>query len=703
MQGSLQGGIGQYGDELSQHGPVFLGRPGPLHSTRMKEISNDSSLRKYLHEMKFEDICALATLFNFLEDAHILGSRKVVAQLDESKWSRSFTLDSAGVAQVLSVEQQDKGLLELAFKVSNGPGRLANYTKVIRFLPRFVVLNKLPRQVTLMQTNGLTYDDTKMAEVSADHLTPFHLPSVFSERQVSLQLEGPWMRSVLFDADHVGTHTFTIKPEINFEKLHVNTRGAPVYNVTIDPGEVGLYFETDWGAQDVIVKKVKPGSFAARKTDIQPGDVLIAIDAEEIDGSDFEGTMAKLKAKQAGEGCVLKFLTIEAKLQNIRGSAMSTAQGMLRHESVINIADGAVNPNELEEISVRLEMRPVDATIFMILSEFDKNSRPEYRIENDSACHVIEYKQKGAAIGTWETLLPGNSASYIWDNPYKPHKLLVRVVKNLLCPTNNLDIGANQTKKQKSSQNHQSGSNEQMQYHNSLRKQRAEDMTLSVHLDDIKWHGVLHLPSYAGDGKLVAKIQSEGMTKILKVSMDNHTKFTEYKYSHDFAASQIDSLDILKLSVGGLRPNQLQKSISIDHLQSDQTHTPMMGLSSFHDVLALRLKQSFDEIQNLQSRLLEAQRCLLDTDISNLASVTSFESVLGTTITKQDQIIVEVLGGKKLKAMSYGSNLESYCEVYLKGSLLKRCAVLSTVLYYSCVLLIYLPFVNLVVGFLRSI
>lgn len=660
-----------YVDELGHAGPVFPGRPGPLHSTRVKEVPNDSSRRKYLHDVRFEDICELATLFNFMEDAHILGSRKVVAQLDESNWSRSFTLDSAGVAQTLSVEQPDKGMLELAFKVMNGPGRLANYTKIIRFSPRFVVVNKLPKRVTLMQTNGFTYDDIKIVDVSSDHLTTFHLPSVYGERQLCIQMEGPWSRSVLFDVDHIGTHTFNITPEINFDKLHVNTRGAPIYDVILDPGEVGLYFETDWGGQDIIVKRVRPGSFAARKTDIQPGDVLIAIDAEEIDGRDFEGTMATLKAKQAVDGCVLKFQTIEAKLQNIRGSAMSRiTQSNLRHESIANLSDNNTNNNDLSEMSVRLEMRPMDATVFMILSEYDKTSRPEYRIENQSACHVIEYKQKGAALGRWESLDPGCSASYIWENPFKPHKLLVRVVNNMLCPTDYMNSGANQPKKQSG----QAQQNEQYQsvHQNGNRKTRTEDLTLSVHLDDIKWHGVLHVPRYSGDGKLVAKIQSEGMTKILKVTMDHDLKDTEYKYAHDFTASQVDALDILKLSVDGLRPHQLQKSLTINHLGGEKTHTPIAGLTSFQDILELRMKQSLDEIRNLQSRLLEAQRCLLDTDTNALASVTNFDSVLGTTITKQDQILVQVLEAKKLKAVSYGASLESYCEVYLKGSLLKR-------------------------------
>ena len=231
-----------------------------------------------------------------------------------------------------------------------------------------------------------------------------------------------------------------------------------------------------------------------------------------------------------------------------------------------------------------------------------------------------------------------------------------------------MDEGPNQSKKQKQAK--QSNGNEV--HHGGSRKQRSDDLTLSVQLDDIKWHGVLHVPNYSGDGKLLAKIQSEGMTKILKVMSDSDMKDTEYKFSHDFTASQIDALDILKLSIDGLRPQQLQKSMTIDHLQGEATHTPIAGLTSFQDVLDLRLKQSLNEIQNLQSRLLEAQRCLLDTDTSNLASVTSFDSVLGTTITKQDQIMVEVLEAKKLKAVSYGTSLESYCEVYLKGNYLKR-------------------------------
>jgi hypothetical protein len=156
-------------------------------------------------------------MFNFLEenDSGVLGSQKVIAQLDDSNWSNSFTLESVGVNQVLSVDHSDKGMLELSFRISSAPGKLAIYTKIIRFSPRFVVVNKLPVVAQVIQVNGFLHEKVPI-QVSSRYLKPFHLPAVFGERQVAIDVDGPcWLRSVSFDIDHLGSHPLRIKKWID--------------------------------------------------------------------------------------------------------------------------------------------------------------------------------------------------------------------------------------------------------------------------------------------------------------------------------------------------------------------------------------------------------------------------------------------------------------------------------------------------------
>jgi hypothetical protein len=245
---------------------------------------------------------------------------------------------------------------------------------------------------------------------------------------------------------------------------------------------------------------------------------------------------------------------------------------------------------------------------------------------------------------------------------------LVRVVKNLLCPidyklrlSHNHSLGPMDATRD----THSSGNMKSLS--------RNEESIVSVHFDDIKWIGSIPVQN-DGSGKLVAKIQSEGMTKVLKISPDESFISTEFKYGHDFTASQIDALDILKLSVDGLSPASLKNDISANALDKNILKSPQ--LTNFQDVLYLRVKQTCDEIANLQYRLLEAQRHLLDVNTDLLASVLSFESVLGCTITHKDQILVHVLEGKNLKSSDmHIASPDSYCEIYLKGNLLQQLVI----------------------------
>lgn len=83
-------------------GKIYPGRPGPLHSSIVTAIDLSSPLQTLLHEIKLEKILEMSSMFNFFDstESKLIGSQKVIAQLDDSSWSSAFTLESAGVNQV---------------------------------------------------------------------------------------------------------------------------------------------------------------------------------------------------------------------------------------------------------------------------------------------------------------------------------------------------------------------------------------------------------------------------------------------------------------------------------------------------------------------------------------------------------------------------------------------------------------------------
>lgn len=66
---------------------------------------------------------------------------------------------------MLSVRDTDKGTLELGFTIVVPPGRLGQYTKVVQFWPRLVVVNRLQHSLVLEQNSTLRYELMKYDEV----------------------------------------------------------------------------------------------------------------------------------------------------------------------------------------------------------------------------------------------------------------------------------------------------------------------------------------------------------------------------------------------------------------------------------------------------------------------------------------------------------------------------------------------------------
>ena len=66
--------------DSSGYTTVHLGSPGPLHSSQIREIPNNSPLKDLMKDsLSFDDIVSLAAMFNFADEGWLIGQRKVVA------------------------------------------------------------------------------------------------------------------------------------------------------------------------------------------------------------------------------------------------------------------------------------------------------------------------------------------------------------------------------------------------------------------------------------------------------------------------------------------------------------------------------------------------------------------------------------------------------------------------------------------------
>lgn len=440
--------------------------------------------------------------------------------------------------------------------LSVAPGLLSGYTKIVRFTPRFVLVNYLERPVRIWQDSSLFHplyegldrpsasSDQKRAkwhfrdendpddvvnqyeylfgrsaavdESSADGITagttasksalyictagtsdvvPFHLPDTRGERQLRIDLGGSWNLSSSFSADATGDNFFKISRAVDSRLLsHVTTRASPQYRVALPPqvdddiepwdGELGVWFETDWGGDHrIIVQGIKRESYAFNHTDIRVGDELLRIDDFHVSQMTFPETMKLLKEKLAfmsldrkssrprlrasaimlrrskrsnvndedARGSshpsptkvILTFRTLEERLRRVRIKALKARRvNDTRQDDSAQIdevptaetdatetlgpgGDGSqVQPSSCAAIKV--DTRMLHSSAYVVVRQADLGC-PPFRIENRAMNHVVFFRQRSCNSYPWNQVLPGESLSYTWEEPLRPKKLIVRV------------------------------------------------------------------------------------------------------------------------------------------------------------------------------------------------------------------------------------------------------------------------------------
>ena len=450
---------------------------------------------------------------------------------------------------------KDGRVLEISVTISVAPGFLSGYTKIVRFTPRFVLVNQLEKPIRLWQDSSLlhtVYDDRStqqsdlkgqsikekwhvrsdddgidkvsqyevlfgrsailnqvdgislgtaahhsaqyIATVRSRSLAPFHLPDTRGDRQLRIDVGENWNLSPSFNADVTGEHTLRIQKAMDLRLLqHVNTRASPHYKVILPPpdgdlewdGELGVWFETDWGGdRRIIVKGTKRGRYSFNHTDIHVGDELLRIDKMNVCQMTFAETMKLLKERVAlislareetklnvtrrgkavatrqkrmlqrvsskeelavlGEDqLVLTFRTLEERLRRLRIHASKTrrvrsTKGTTRLDLSMtsssrsskhrqHASDARENQERMGDLKV--EMRNIHSSLFVVVREQDPET-PPYRIENRAINHIVFFRQRGCSGHPWNILKPGETKIYSWEEPMKPRKLNVKIGSN---------------------------------------------------------------------------------------------------------------------------------------------------------------------------------------------------------------------------------------------------------------------------------
>ncbi len=660
----------------SQQGTIFPGKPGPLKNYTDDELG-------LLKNLSFEQTADLAYMFNYDNAANLLKMvRRVTVKLDNSDWCYPFSLDSIGVNQSVTIDDGSKGVLELGFHIQLAPGRLSKFTKIVRFMPKFVVVNNMQSNVKILQPTVFGQSKVEL-DLNAGCWKPYHLPDSEGFRALIARMEAPWGQCIPFTIDAMGKYTLSVKKVSDLTTItHVDTRGSQDFTVEINGSEekiteVGLWFETDWNEANVVVKNLRKGSFAAEKLNVQVGDVLQMIDEDEITGKMFEQAMSLIKDKvRSGKPFTLKFLTIEEKirLSLIANNKMTTLKS-------INSSSMYSRMNDVgkSEIPIHLELKTVEASTFITISTVDENIKAEYRLENKTVSHYIYYKQKGVIGNMWCELGPGESINYICEDPFVPRKLFLKAGRNVLYPDS--DVSPDKYFKLRI----QSLGSDLIKDNIGFLTGGTIDSNVTViSLDAIGQRDLILLRDT--DCKLRTIVEAEGPTKILRIYPDANIGDLEKKEAEKLFESESFKKDLLTRELNfsinfmkeqivllkewkGLVELLIQTKRKGDkEVKTNEKQVP--ELLSQHNTRSLEnLKRKNDQLLALAKKDIDnhSSKLSFGNKLSASLPTEKIEHLVGHTLKDVGQLYIEVLEAKELRPFVTGKKENIFVKLYIKS------------------------------------
>jgi hypothetical protein len=570
-----------------------------------------------------------------------------------------------------------------------------------------------------------------VTSVGPSGLVPFVLPDTRAERQLRIDFGGPWNMTASFAADFPGEHILTVSRATDLRMLnHVATRAAPKYKIILPPpdeagltawdGELGVFFETEWGSKidrKIVVKGTKRGKYAFSHTDIHMGDELLRIDGVSVLKMTFAEAIKIIKDRltqiqayrereQAESGptksvlrrlsigvsnvrkkqlnnddadrndkkpgaLTLTFRTQEERLRKLRMKA-GKGPGSLSMMFYNNkSADGYQSPDCLSQSmhsfgnddSVNVELKSLHNTMFVILRDEDKQN-PIYRVQNRSMNHVLFYRQRHCESHPWNIVLPGESLPYCWEEPMRSKKLTVRVA------VQRCQSLVHQQKSSFQGDNH--GATSENSFSSNSPGRQKENATRSIRLRQLLAFQYVNNEEWAGFGPTVTvRLEEIGFRCFLPLPAQEHVN-TE----RDFLNCEVDTDGRTRLLIVSDNTGSSEETVSMNRnldvlkCQMEREHERLTALQSLSRLLSSPARtESGREICSQDAQMKEG---MFHGDDGGVAVMEQLKLIIedfpeDNTVSACHQIVVEVLEAVGLSSSDFIGSCNPYCEVILKG------------------------------------
>lgn len=476
---------------------------------------------------------------------------------------------------------------------------------------------------------------------------------------------------------------------------HVSTRASPQYEVRLPPnannsfkGELGIWFETEWGSsRNLIVKGIKKDSYAYSDTDVHVGDELLSIDGILVSRMAFTEAMAMLRVRlaeasnaenpqsswrkmrrpsiQFGKSRILSvkddserqlrkplrliFRTVEERLRRVRLKAanVGTAGSALTRSTPAQIRstenlDHEERVEALADTFIKAELRPLhNSELSMCLVLRDKPLVP-FLVQNKSIHCTIFYRQRGCYQHSWKSAKPGQSNEYAWDEPMKPKRLSLRVAveQDMYLLENNQDHEVSDSSRVL----RQSDADQRRKSRGLGHVEDEEDFvfspSLNVRMEEIGFRDYLMIPF---DNSIADKDRSQPNFLVVDVDVEGATRVL----SVADASREEDEIRMLRhIELLEKRADEVD-----DVLSKLQSHSTSLNISGV-------IPRSYDHSETSSAT---------EEDLMKDAGMLMADYSDGTSIHGCHQIVVEVLEAIGLNPESMINTCNPYAEVMLRA------------------------------------
>lgn len=635
---------------------VYPGKPGAVQA-----VIDHCGLGENIEDLPFDTIRRFAYIYSFREESSNIGDKcKVQFKLqdggsgssrDQTNWSDFYSLNSMGVNQTVICDSFTKGHIEVGLKITSAPGRLSNYTKIVILSPRYVVVNRLFKPIKVIQSLGFGREATPI-EIPARNCGVFDMLEYFKDPKVCFDIEDTWDKTCPVLMNKVGTEMLRIERKFELKNVpHITTRGKSQYDLELPypdiVRELGIQFETDWGQTQILVKKVVTGKWATDRSDVQVGDVLLAIDGVSMIGEDyFDRAMGLIKDRPKNSyvpnsyKMTLTFRTAEEKLKLIReGRGLALDEGIadienddanaepqaLDHENYVD-GDYIGHLAYGERTIVRIDIQSISSSTYSIVDTVSDEKGSEYMVKNESACYVLQLRQKGIYGNKWITMPPQTELYYVWDDPFKRQKrLLLRVIDNVVSPNDN--------------------------------EGRIVDTIEAITVDFEKINHFESIKLYGPEGKKM----------IVRVDADKTTRVMRFCHESPPESNQVNEMKVHQEVAFTSLSIETQTRVLRDFL-----HSPFFDIPIDGDYTSAQFKGQFyeqavhDTLKLIQEPLQNYANQLGGDHVKNLDSYSCPDTLVGKEIYWLNRLNVDVIKGKSLRPSAVGRFDDVYCKIRLQ-------------------------------------